>query len=119
MDRLRTRTRLTRLVLAWFVLFVGAAVFSPLVRPATVDFICSGHQIRLAEESPDTTALASHTSHLLDCPACMPDLIGPPEIKTGIATPTTFRARLAYAKPIWIAAPALASLPARGPPARA
>ena len=42
MQVLRRSTFLARLVLAWFVLSLGVAVASPLVKPQDVQWVCSG-----------------------------------------------------------------------------
>ncbi len=39
---LRTAHRITRFVLVWFVLSLGAAIASPLVSPQATELICSG-----------------------------------------------------------------------------
>jgi hypothetical protein len=41
LQTLRNAHLLTRLVLVWFALFVGAAVASPLVKPEAVHLVCS------------------------------------------------------------------------------
>jgi len=79
LQTLRNAHHLTRLVLVWFALFVGAAVASPLVKPEAVHLVCSaigGVKLVQADAAgADVDGVVSHTA--LDCPACLP-LIAPP-----------------------------------------
>ncbi len=80
LQSLRNAHRLTRFVLVWFALFVGAAVASPLIKPEAVQLVCSAVggvklvQVDAAGVDVDG-AVAAHSA--LDCPACLP-LIAPP-----------------------------------------
>ena len=107
---------LARLVLAWFVLSIGAAVASPLVNPQAIELICSGSgAIKLLVKTDDGgRELPGHT---LDCPLCVH--VGAP--------PSTSQAELPVVHPLahalrpipaaHIAARTAAPLPPRGPPA--
>jgi hypothetical protein len=79
LQSLRNAHRLTRFVLVWFALFVGAAVASPLVKPEAVQLVCSamgGVKLVQADAAgAEVDGVVSHTA--LDCPACLP-LIAPP-----------------------------------------
>ena len=79
LQSLRNAHRLTRFVLVWFVLFVGVAVASPLVKPEASQLVCSalgGMKLVTADAaSDDVGAPVAHTA--LDCPACLP-LTAPP-----------------------------------------
>ena len=79
LQSLRNAHRLTRFMLVWFALFVGAAVASPLVKPETVHLVCSAiggvKLVQVDAAGADVDALAAHSA--LDCPACLP-LIAPP-----------------------------------------
>jgi len=93
LQSLRNAHRLTRFVLVWFALFVGAAVASPLVKPEAVQLVCA-----------------------LDCPACLP-LIAPPAADVLAQLPTGHLSHVLQALP----AARLASLldqpwQARAPP---
>ena len=76
MQTLRNAHCLTRLVLVWLALFIGAAVASPLVKPQTVEMVCSGmggmKMVQLDLDVVDDSA----SWGLLDCPACLP-LVAP------------------------------------------
>ena len=79
LQSLRNARRLTRFVLVWFALFVGAAVASPLVKPDAVQLVCSAicgvKLVPVDAAGADVDAAVAHSA--LDCPACLP-LIAPP-----------------------------------------
>jgi hypothetical protein len=79
LQTLRNAHHLTRLVLVWFALFVGAAVASPLVKPEAVHLVCTAiggvKLVQVDAAGADVDAAVAHTA--LDCPACLP-LIAPP-----------------------------------------
>jgi hypothetical protein len=79
LQSLRNAHRLTRFVLVWFALFVGAAVASPLVKPEAVQLVCSAMDgvklVQVDAAGADVDAAVAQTA--LDCPACLP-LIAPP-----------------------------------------
>jgi hypothetical protein len=75
---LRNAHHLTRLVLVWFALFVGAAVASPLVKPEAVQLVCSAiGGVKLVQADAAGADVDGVVS--LDCPACLP-LIAPPVV---------------------------------------
>ena len=79
LQSLRNAHRLTRFVLVWFVVFVGVAVASPLVKPQAVHLVCSAigvvKLVQTDAAGDEVGGAALHTA--LDCPACLP-LIAPP-----------------------------------------
>ncbi len=89
LQSLRNAHLLTRFVLVWFVLFVGAAVASPLVKPEAVQLVCSamgGVKLVQADAAgADVDGVVAHTA--LDCPACLP-LIAPPVVDLLAPWPT-------------------------------
>ena len=79
LQSLRNAHRLTRFVLVWFALFVGAALASPLVKPEAVQLVCSaigGVKLVQADATGEEVSGAELRT-ALDCPACLP-LIAPP-----------------------------------------
>jgi Protein of unknown function (DUF2946) len=114
MQSLRNALILARLVLAWFVLFIGIAVASPVVKPQALELICSGAGVvKLLDKSDDTGG--PHTGHGLDCPLCV-----------SLDAPVTLSQDFWAAAPSHVSHPAAATrvavlaaaapLPARGPP---
>jgi hypothetical protein len=88
LQSLRNANRLTRFLLMWLVLFVGAAVASPLVKPEAVHLVCSaigGVKLVQVDAAADVDAAAALTA--LDCPACLP-LIAPPAAEVLDSLPT-------------------------------
>lgn len=72
MQSLRNACWITRFVLVWFALFLGAAVASPLVKTSSTQMVCSAmggmKLVSLdADQEPSTTATLA-----MDCPLCMP-----------------------------------------------
>jgi hypothetical protein len=88
LQSLRNAHRLTRFVLVWFALFVGAAVASPLIKPEAVHLVCSaigGVKLVQVDAAGADADAAAHTA--LDCPACLP-LIAPPAADVFAPLPT-------------------------------
>jgi len=116
MQTLRHFTFISRLVLAWFVLSLGVAVASPIVKPQDILLVCSGSgamKVLVQSDDGSTTELASNS---MDCPLCAP-MGAPPPVARAVVEPAQ---PLAYAlqsiPSAHIAARTAAPLPARGPP---
>lgn len=72
MHTLRNARWITRLVLVWLALFLGAAIASPIVKPAGGQMVCTALG-GMKMVNPDTGDEASAIAHLgMDCPLCMP-----------------------------------------------
>ncbi|MCW8174908.1 DUF2946 domain-containing protein [Verminephrobacter aporrectodeae subsp. tuberculatae] len=116
MQTIRHARWLARLVLAWFVLSIGVAVASPLVKPRSMELICSGSgAITLLTQTADgTQEISNH--HTLDCPLCVH--AGAPPSRPASGQPVVYpRAQTLRALPAaHIAARTAAPLPPRGPP---
>ena len=102
-------------MLAWFVLAVGVAIASPVVKPQSMELICSGGVMKLLVKSDDGSAAPS--AHTLDCPLCATTGAPPPVLQVG----ATLAPPSAGVQPVLAASPRIsrpaAPLPARGPPA--
>jgi hypothetical protein len=89
LQSLRNAHHLTRFVLVWFALFVGAAVASPLVKPEAVHLVCTAiggvKLVQVDAAGADLDGSATRTA--LDCPACLP-LIAPPAADVLAPLPT-------------------------------
>jgi hypothetical protein len=116
MQTLRHFTRITRLVLAWFVLSLGVAAASPIVKPQDALVVCTGTgAMKVLVQSDDgSTTEQMHSG--MDCPLCATLGAPPPAVTTG-AQPVQVGS---YALPgipgVPMAARSAAPLPARGPP---
>ena len=76
MQTLRNARWITRLVLVWFALFIGAAIASPMVKPASGQMVCSamgGMKMVMDADSDQGTPPSAN----MDCPLCAP-VITPP-----------------------------------------
>lgn len=76
MSSLHNAHSLARCVLVWWMLFMGASVASPWVKPETSQLVCTATgSIKMVQVGADD-ASAPLTHAWLDCPACLP-LMGP------------------------------------------
>lgn len=117
MQALRNARSLTRWMLVWFALWLGAAVASPLMSAHSYELICSGAgMVKLLVKGQDGSTSESAASSM-DCPLCAPG--GAPPVSPSVLRVVPAQP-LAYAT--WpvpaarIAALTAAPLPARGPP---
>ena len=121
LQTLRNAHRITRLVLVWFVLSLGAAIASPLVNPQATELICSGTGVmKLLVKNADGTIDDGGTevaSRMLDCPLCASVSAPPParSVAAGPAQPLGYVLQTIPAA--HIAALTAAPPPGRGPPA--
>lgn len=117
MHSLRSAKNLARLVLLWFVLSLGAAVASPLIKPQAMELVCSGSGatkllVKTDDGSKDTS------SFTLDCPLCVTSSAPPPTDAQQSAAPMQALAHVLQGiAAAHIASLTAAPLPARGPPA--
>lgn len=116
MRNLRHFTILARLVLAWFVLSLGVAVASPIVKPQDVLLVCSGSGAMKVLVKADDGSTSEVGSTSMDCPLCA-NVSAPPSVFSPRVEPFQ---PLAYAlqsiPAAHIAARTAAPLPPRGPP---
>lgn len=115
MKTLRAMSNLRLWVLAWFVLSLGVAVASPIVRPQTMEVVCTttgGAKIYV--HTDDGTAELGALG--MDCPLCL--TAGAPP--AALQAPLPGFPALAHKPQILLIAPAMAAMamppPARGPP---
>lgn len=76
MPALRSSRRLAACVLAWFALWLGAALASPVVGDAGLQLICTGSGFELV--TSDEGVSAQQSGHLGQCPACVHGAAPPP-----------------------------------------
>lgn len=108
---LRHATRLTVMVLVWFVLTLAAAVAAPLLTNSPERVICSanGHYVQTSDQNSDPTEQAR-----LHCPLCLVHISAAPPT----ATPDTLVLPLAQPLPSPLVG-VLISVSTIIPPARA
>jgi hypothetical protein len=121
MQTLRNAHLLARLVLVWFVLFVGVSVASPMVSPKASQMVCSamgGMKMVLADDSAnsgssDTLKLSSN----MDCPLCAQFNAPPYPLVFSFDTTSALAHALRPVQSAHIAWLTGSPLPPRGPPA--
>jgi hypothetical protein len=115
MQTLRHARQLTRFVLVWFALALGAAMASPLVSPKSIDLVCSSGGVMklVAPEDADST----QPSNNLDCPLCMSVAFPPAPLALQVVKPSPLSHALQPIAAAHIASATAPPLPSRGPPA--
>jgi hypothetical protein len=117
MQTLRNAHFLARLVLVWFVLFVGVSVASPLVNPQGGQMVCSAmggmKMISADEAGGDTVKLSSS----MDCPLCAQVSAPPSPVVLSFDTASVLAHALHPIPSAHIAWLTGSPLPPRGPPA--
>lgn len=116
-----TLQRFARLLLAWYVAFVGVGTLSPLFKPVDLTLVCSasGSPRWVAVDPADEPDAAAVHRHAIDCPLCLPMMTPPVLAWLGVdeEAPST-RLLLPPAQHPVPSTPT-GPLPARGPPALA
>jgi hypothetical protein len=116
MQHVRNVKLIARFMLVWFVLSIGVAIASPMVKPQAMQLVCSGAgAMKVVVAGDDGKVPVS--SHTLDCPLCA-SIGAPPPIEFlafQATAPNGFVPPSAGNDPVFfvLAAPP----PARGPPA--
>lgn len=113
-DRLRAHTFLTRLVLVWFVLFVGSAVAAPLLNPSNLQMVCSGAGMKLI--GGDGAAADAPSTFGMDCPGCLPTTLPAPLPSASAEPPSAMAHALLRTTMAHLAVLTAPPLPSRGPP---
>lgn len=117
MQKLRNTHWITRLVLVWFALFMGASVASPLISPADMQMVCmASGGMKLVTLSDDGGEIQASTS--LDCPLCASVSPPLPLFHFSFAQPSPLAHALRPVVAAHIASLTSPPLPSRGPPAR-
>ncbi len=117
MQALRRAKLITRFVLVWFALSIGAAIASPLIKPQDIILVCTSAGAMKVLVTADDGSTQEQTSHSMDCPLCV-TAGAPPPVVGMIPEPVQPLAYAVQGIPAahiaWLTA---APLPARGPPA--
>jgi hypothetical protein len=116
MRTLRHFTFISRLVLAWFVLSLGVAVASPIVKPQDILMVCTGTGVMKVLLQAEDGSISEVAGNGMDCPLCA-SMVAPPPMDHWAVEPVQ---PLSYAlqgiPSAHIAARTAAPFPARGPP---
>lgn len=115
MNALRHFRLITRLVLVWFVVSLGVAIASPLVKPQSTLLVCTGAGMKALVQTDDgSTTEQAHTA--LDCPLCATMAAPLPEPSAAVQPVHPLAYALQSIPAAHIAARTASPLPARGPP---
>ena len=116
-----TLQRFARLLLAWYVAFVGVGTLSPLFKPVDLMLVCSasGSPRWVAVDPADEPDAAAVHRHAIDCPLCLPMMAPPVLAWLGVdeEAPSTRLLLPPAQRPV--PSTPTGPLPARGPPALA
>ena len=77
MNSLRRCRNFSRFVLLWFTPALGVAVASPIVKPGSLQSVCSGAGVSMLM-AVDGETDATGTALGMDCPLCQPAPALPP-----------------------------------------
>ncbi|MBD8049844.1 DUF2946 family protein [Limnohabitans radicicola] len=116
LQTLRNAHFITRLVLVWFALFIGASVASPLIKPQASQMVCSamgGMKMVMTDDSGDNQTLSGG----MDCPLCAHVSAPPPAAVSGFESVSALAHALRPIPAAHIAWLTGSPLPPRGPPA--
>ena len=115
MHALRPTRHLARLVLAWFVLALGSAMASPLIKPHSWQMVCSASGV-VKLLSVDDNGVAIAVGHQIECPLCLLVNAPPPAHSRVLSVqPVSDVARPSIGMR-YVVSCAAPPLPARGPP---
>ena len=115
MQGLRNAKFITRLVLVWFALFIGAAVASPLVKPTDLQMVCSasgGMKMVTTDEGGAEVSVASG----MDCPLCASGMAPVSVVPATFVKLSSLSHALQPIAAAHIASLTAPPLPSRGPP---
>jgi hypothetical protein len=115
MSAFRPTRTLARIVLACFMLALGVAVASPLVKPQSWQVVCSAAgTVKLLNLGDDGTI---HTAgHQLECPLCWLTAAPPPDVHIALLPQSVALTDCPSILRGPVAARSAPPLPARGPP---
>ena len=116
MQTLRNAHLIARFVLVWFALSVGVAIASPIVKPQSMEVICSGSGVmKLLIKSDEGSKVVS--LHTLDCSLCATGYAPPPIMQWSVEPVQPLAHVLQSLPAALIASLTAVAPPARGPPA--
>ena len=118
LQTLRQARWLTRLVLVWFALFIGAAIASPMVKPVSGQMVCTAMGgMKMVMDGEDGKIVQASAG--MDCPLCAPMATPPSPEALAFEPPSALAHALQPLVAAHIAGLTGAPLPPRGPPASA
>lgn len=116
MHVLRTSRCLSSLVLAWFVLFVGVSLASPLLKQGTLEMVCSVSGGMKLVASSDTGDLDPSVPTGMDCPLCLTVAPPPVPVVRTFDPPSPLAHAVQTIRSALLVTLTAPPLPSRGPP---
>ena len=111
-----TAKRLARLVLVWYVLFVGVSVLASTLSPRTLEVVCSSMGVMKVVVGGDEGSPELRTS--MDCPLCAQasPALPPPSLATLAHMPDACGHNVQRLPAAVLLARTAPPMPSRGPP---
>lgn len=119
MSNVTTHKLIARLVLAWFALFIGVAIASPILNPTETQMVCSsaGGMKMVASGEEGTEGAEAKLTVNMDCPLCAHVVVPFQSGSTTFDHASPLAHSLHPVAAAIIAAHTAPPLPSRGPPA--
>ena len=114
MHALKTSKLIASLMLAWFALFLGAAVACTAMKAGSMQMVCSGGGMKLMDVGDNGEEV--QPSSKMDCPLCSSVAPPPPQLESLFEKPSGLAHALHPIAAAHIAAATAPPLPSRGPP---
>lgn len=115
MHTLRSSKFIAKLVLVWFALFLGTAIASAIIKPGSMQMVCSpGGGMKMVDTSSDDGEFK--TSAGMDCPLCASVTAPPPPLSVRFEKSSPLAHALQPIAAAHIASVTAPPLPSRGPP---
>ncbi len=116
MQSLRSSKFIAKLVLVWFALFLGSAIVSTVIKPGSMQMVCTvGGGMKMVDMSGDDGEPKASAS--MDCPLCASVTAPPPPLSVHFEKFSPLAHALHPIAAAHIASVTAPPLPSRGPPA--
>ena len=115
MHTLRNSKFIAKLVLVWFALFLGSAIASTVIKPGSMQMVCTaGGGMKMVDMTGDDGELKASTS--MDCHLCASVTAPPPPLTVHFEKLSPLAHALHPIAAAHIASVTAPPLPSRGPP---
>ncbi len=115
MQTLHSSKLIAKLVLVWFALFLGSAIASTVIKPGSMQMVCTaGGGMKMIDMTGDDGELKASAS--MDCPLCASVTAPPPPLSVHFEKLSPLAHALQPIAAAHIASVSAPPLPSRGPP---